>query len=328
MAARTTIPQVLPCIASPCSFALGFSCSTWAGPADVLSSASRVCRALGLAGGYVMTYVSLTPGPVQTAAGLSVHADPVGPADTLVVPGVLEDPNRVCPPPLRALLADWPARLVSVCTGSWKLAEAGRLTGRRAATHWMFAAEMAARFPEVTVDGEALWVEDDGVWTSAGVSAGMDLALALVEADFGRALALQVARLLVMPLKRSGDARQFSDTLRAQVNATGRIGELVAWMDAHPASDHRVEELAKRVHMSPRTFARRFRERTGSTPARMSARLRFAHARRLLEEGRDLSLTEVAARSGLGSAESLRRRFHAELGVSPAAYRARFRSTS
>ncbi|MEM9074566.1 MAG: helix-turn-helix domain-containing protein [Myxococcota bacterium] len=303
-----------------------------AGPAEVFSSTTRYLEATGRAAGYRLSYVSPGTAPVRSAAGLVLHAD----ADaaplvrrrsaraTLVIPGLLNDPDTEPSPLLLRAVRRWPGRLASVCAGSWRLAQAGRLDGHRATTHWLLVDRMRRHFPAIHVEGDALWTHDGSVWTSAGVSAGIDLALALVEHDFGREVALDVARLLVLYMKRPGGQSQFSSVLASQRCDHDRIAELLTWMEGHPAADLRVPALSSRVGMSPRNFARVFRRTVRATPAEKVRQIRLEAARRILEDDREASLAEVAARSGFGSAESLRRQFGKSLGVSPGAYRARF----
>ena len=160
-------------------------------------------------------------------------------------------------------------RCCSVCTGAFLLAAAGVLAGKRAATHWAYCDALAAQYPDIRVEGNPIFVEDGGVWTSAGVTAGIDLSLALVEADLGRRLALQAAQRLVVFMKRPGGQAQFSSILAAQLSDNGDFADLHAWMADNLSADLRVEHLAERAGMSPRTFARVYRDRTGMTPAKV-----------------------------------------------------------
>lgn len=205
------------------------------------------------------------------------------------------------------------------------MAEAGLLRGKRAATHWMATADLAARYPDIRVEPDAIYTRDGKVSTSAGVSAGMDLALALVEEDLGRRVALTAARYLVLYLKRPGGQSQYSRQLRAQAAGDSRLASLLAWMSEHFRQPLRVEDLAERAAMSPRTFARVFAAETGSTPARYLETLRLEEALRLLEEG-SLAMEEVAGQSGFASAEQQRRAFLRVFGLTPLAYRQRFSS--
>jgi transcriptional regulator GlxA family with amidase domain len=246
--------------------------------------------------------------------------------DTLLVAGGLGAREQRCSRDYLDWLGDQAARarrFGSICTGAWVLAEAGLLDGRRATTHWGSCGELARRYPRVTVDPDPIYVRDGNCYTSAGVTAGIDLALALVEEDLGRAVALRVARLLVVFLRRPGGQAQFSTTLAAQARERGTLGDLVAWMADHVRGDLSVAALARRAAMSPRNFARHFADEVGTTPARYVEGLRLEAARRRLE-ATTLSVEEVAGASGFGSAEILRRAFRRRLGVTPGQYRTTF----
>ena len=214
-------------------------------------------------------------------------------------------------------------RVGSICTGAFVLAKAGLLEGRRATTHWKYCSKLAALFPNVVVDCHPIFIRDSNLYTSAGVTAGMDLALALVEEDFGGALALEVARELVLYLRRPGSQAQFSVPLAAQATDRGSLRDLQMWMMEHLGDHLSVEALAKRVAMSPRHFARVFRAEMGVAPGAFVERLRIESARRRLEESKR-SVEQIALDCGFGTADSLRRTFRRRLRVSPAAYRARF----
>jgi len=229
------------------------------------------------------------------------------------------------------VIVDWIARAsrrarrtTSVCTGSYLLAAAGLLDGRRATTHWDYCAALAERYPAVEVDPDPVWVRDGDVWTSAGVTAGIDLALALVEDDLGAQVALAVARELVVFLKRPGGQSQFSGALSAQQATRPALRELQAWIAGHLGEDLSVAALAARACLSERSFARAFRAEIGQTPAAYVETLRVERARALLEDGAE-SLDAVTRATGFTSPEVLRRAFHRRVGVSPAAYRSRFR---
>ena len=198
-------------------------------------------------------------------------------------------------------------RVASVCTGAFLLAAAGVLDGRRAATHWMYCAKLARRFPAVRVEPDPIFVCDGPVWTSAGVTAGIDLALALVEEDLGRSVALAVARYLVVFLKRPGGQAQFSAALALQA-AEDKFGALHDWINGHLADDLSLSVLADQAGMSERSFSRHYAEATGQTPARAIERLRVEAARRLLSDSR-LPVKRIAQRCGFGSEETMRRRF-------------------
>lgn len=214
-------------------------------------------------------------------------------------------------------------RLGSICTGAFLLASAGLLNGKRAATHWKWADELACRYRKVTVDPEPIFIRDGNTYTSAGVIAGMDLSLALVGEDLGSPVALEVARELVMYLRRSGGQSQFSATLALQASDRKQIEELRSWAVDHLTEDLRVENLAVRAGMSPRNFSRIFRKSTGITPARFVERIRVEAARRRLEES-DNSIEKVAHDCGLGSVQGLRRSFMRVLNVLPSEYRKSF----
>jgi transcriptional regulator GlxA family with amidase domain len=218
--------------------------------------------------------------------------------------------------------------VTSVCTGAFALATAGLLDGRRATTHWAWCPSLARQCAgAVEVDPDPIYVRDGDVWTSAGVTAGMDLALALVEEDLGRDVALEVARWLVLFLKRPGGQSQFSAGLAAQAAAAREpLRELQDWIAGHLDADLSVPALAARACLSERHFARAFRAETGLTPAAYVEGLRVERARALLEDGHPVDAAARAA--GLRSAEVLRRVFHRRLGVGPAAYRERFRSAA
>jgi transcriptional regulator GlxA family with amidase domain len=215
------------------------------------------------------------------------------------------------------------ARVTSVCTGSFLLAKAGLLDGRRATTHWAACARLRTLHPAIAVEENAIFVRDGNVWTSAGVTAGMDLALALIAEDLGRDAALKVARRLVLFMMRPGGQSQFSAVLDTQGNDKGRLAEVVAWMRDHPRADLSVPRLAARAKMSERTFARAFRAETGETPARFVDRMRVEAARVLLSQGTQ-AVEQAAVGAGFGSAERMRRAFHRHLGVSPSDFQARF----
>jgi transcriptional regulator GlxA family with amidase domain len=212
-----------------------------------------------------------------------------------------------------------------VCTGAFVLARAGLLDGRRATTHWMACGALARQFPLVEVDPDPIFVRDGAVSTSAGVTAGMDLALALVEEDLGPQIALEVARDLVLFLRRPGSQAQFSAGLAAQSAVRAPLRELQDWMAGNLDADLSVAALAARAHMAPRTFARAFRDEVGLTPAAYVEALRVERARGALETT-DLPVEAVARACGFGTVETLRRAFGRRVGVAPAAYRDRFRN--
>jgi transcriptional regulator GlxA family with amidase domain len=307
------------------------------GPLEVFAGADRwSATAAGTprTGSYSVEIAGAQAGPVRMSSGIEVVAarscaQVGGPLDTLIVAGgegrqrTIEE--GVLVPWVRAL-APRARRVASVCTGAFLLAEAGLLAGRRATTHWGACAELAERYPDVRVDPDPIFVRDGNVWTSAGVTAGMDLALAMVEEDLGREAALAVARGLVMFVKRPGGQAQFSAELRAQLCRREPLRELQGWILRNPDADLRVPALAARVGMSPRNFARVFRREVGATPARFVEAARLEAARRKLEETTD-GVDAVASHTGFGSGETLRRAFHRRVRVAPSEYRSRFRST-
>jgi transcriptional regulator GlxA family with amidase domain len=308
------------------------------GPLQVFASASRYMDRFLAADDptprirYVTEIVGLEAGPVPMSAGFDLVAsrgiDQLGGVDTLLIAGgdgrlAMERDPRV----LAWLrhMAPRVRRLGSVCTGAFILAAAGLLDGRRATTHWRYCAELAATYPAVTVEPDALHVRDGAITTSAGVTAGMDLALALLEEDCGRRLALATAREIVAFLKRPGGQSQFSTHLAAQAAEQVPVRELQAWILSSLAEDLSVEALAARVAMSPRHFARVFVRETGTTPAKFVERASIEAARRVLESSA-LPLPEVAERCGFGHPETMRRVFQRHLKVAPQAYRRRFRA--
>ncbi|WP_406192790.1 GlxA family transcriptional regulator [Streptomyces griseus] len=216
-------------------------------------------------------------------------------------------------------------RLVSVCTGALLLAEAGLLDGHRVTTHWNYCERLARDYPAVEVDPEPIFVRDGRLATSAGVTAGIDLTLALVEEDHGRDLALTIARHLVVFLRRPGNQAQFSAQLSAQTARREPLREVQHWIAQHPDADLGVDALAARARLSPRHFARAFRAETGTTPGRYVERVRLEHARRLLEDTAD-GVERVARASGYGTPEAMRRAFVKTLATAPAEYRRRFRT--
>lgn len=214
-------------------------------------------------------------------------------------------------------------RFGSVCTGAFLLGAAGLLDGRRATTHWYSCAALATMFPAARVIPNAIYVEDGGLYTSAGITAAMDLALALVEDDLGQRAALAVARQLVLFLRRPGGQSQFSAMLAAQARSSHRLRDLLAWIIEHPAADLSLAALADRASMSERNFTRRFRTDTGMTPAEFIESARLDHARSLLEET-DWAMKKLARQAGFGSVDALQRAFLRRLDTTPREYRKRF----
>jgi transcriptional regulator GlxA family with amidase domain len=296
------------------------------GPSEVLHQAGR------LAPPYELVLVSPGGGTVATSTGLTladtVPAARAGAFDTVVVAGgdrLAEQPiEQDLPAAVRALAAGAP-RVASVCTGAFVLAEAGLLDGRLATTHWRRAADLARRFPRVRVEPDAIHVRDGRYVTSAGISAGIDLALALVEDDHGAGVAREVARELVVFLQRPGGQSQFSTALATPPARGDLLRTLVAAVLADPAADHSLPAMAAAAAVSPRHLARLFRAELGTTPARWVERVRLDRAQQLLLDGH--SVTSAAELSGLGSDETLRRAFARHLGTTPTHYRRRFATT-
>jgi transcriptional regulator GlxA family with amidase domain len=303
------------------------------GPLEVFSRASRILVERGLCKGdaYVVEIVAPRRGLVRASSGLEFRAtravtDPGPPIDTLLVSGGRGTDHVLAHAGIRRFLraqAGRVRRLGSVCTGAFLLAAAGLLDDRAATTHWASCEEFAARYPNVRVEPDRIFVKDGAVYTSAGVTSGMDLALALVEEDFGREIALATARALVMYLRRPGGQAQFSAQLAVQFAAQEPLRDVQAYILEHPEKDLAVETLARRVAMSPRSFARHFTREVGTTPARFVTSARVETARRRLEDSHE-SLDEVCAASGFGSLESMRRAFLGSIGIAPGQYRERF----
>ncbi|HUH83415.1 MAG TPA: GlxA family transcriptional regulator [Stellaceae bacterium] len=301
------------------------------GPLQVFSTANDFVVEAGGTPPYALRVVAPGGGGITASAGLGLAAAPLPPIgaalDTLMVAGG----QGVEAAAADRALVDWlrqraaqARRIASVCTGAFLLAASGVLDGRRAATHWSFAAELARRFPAVRVESDPIFVRDGPVWTSAGVTAGIDLALALVEQDLGRSVALAVARYLVVFLKRPGGQAQFSAALSLQA-AEDKFGALHDWIDQHLADDVSLPVLARQAGMSERSFSRHYAQATGLTPGRAVERLRVEAARRMLSESR-LPVKRISQRCGFGSEETMRRSFLRLLATTPQDYRARFGS--
>ena len=301
------------------------------GPLQVFAFANDFAVAAGDAAPYAIRIVARGGGSVTTSAGVGLVVDPLPPIDaaldTLIVPGGRGVAVAAADP----LLVDWirertarSRRVASVCSGALLLASTGVLDGRRATTHWSFCTELARRFPAVRVEPDPIFVNDGPIWTSAGVTAGIDLALALVEDDLGRTAALALARYMVVFLKRPGGQAQFSTALSLQM-AEDRFGELHDWITRHLSGDMSLPILADRAGMSERSFSRHYTQTTGQTPGRAVERLRVEAARRLLSESR-LPVKRISQRCGFGSEETMRRSFLRVLAVTPQDYRARFSS--
>lgn len=302
-----------------------------AGPLQVFSSANDMARMAGRPAPYEP--ITVADGALTlSSAGLGLATQPLPssrtPVDTLIVAGGW-GVHAAC---LDKTLVRWvkaraghARRVASVCSGAFLLATAGLLDGRRAATHWSRCSEFAQRFPKVRLEPDPIFVRDGKVWSSAGITAGIDLALALVEEDQGHELALAVARQLVVFLKRPGGQAQFSAALALQ-HGTKRFERLHAWIADHLTGDLSVGALAEASGMSERSFVRHYRQATGTTPARAVEQLRVEAARRALESGAPVK--RAAQRCGFGSEETMRRSFLRHVGASPQTYRERFAQSS
>lgn len=306
------------------------------GPLDVFTVANDTARAAGLPAPYDVIIAAPQAGLIATTSGVSLHAshdvyDTSLVADTLLLAGgtgarmMINDTKLVGA--VHALCGRI-ARIGSICTGAFALAATGALDQRRATTHWAHFNEFTNAFPLVKIDRDALFVRDGKFHSSAGISAGIDYTLSLVEHDLGRKIALQVARELVVFLKRPGGQSQFSAQLSAQVGADDpdRFGELTLWISGHLADDLSVEIMADRSAMSPRNFARRFVATMNVTPMQYVQMLRIDAARRLLSESA-LPVERIAERCGFASAAAMRLAFQHHLNVTPRDFRTRFQST-
>ena len=300
------------------------------GPHEVFASANEVLDGIGRAAPrYRLHVVSRSAGQIHSQSGLGIVTQSwatLGPIDTLVIPGGLEGRSLASEPAtLGWLRAQAPSlrRLVCVCTGAFIAADAGLLTGRRVATHWARTARLASEFPTLDVDADALYVRDGNVWSSAGVTAGIDVSLALVEEDHGAEVAQTVARWLVMFLRRPGGQSQYAAPVWGRAAERAPIRAAQDAVIADPSGDHRIPTMADAVGMSVRTFQRSFTNEVGEAPARYVERARVDLARRLLETERD-GVASVAKRCGFGTAETMRRAFVRHVGVSPDQYRQRF----
>jgi transcriptional regulator GlxA family with amidase domain len=298
------------------------------GPGEVFAIADRICSGTA----YKVELVAPRAGELQSSGALRLLADRgiadcSGPVDTLLLGGGL----GVIEAMGEEELIDWlrqaagrSRRVASVCTGAFLLAKAGLLDGRRATTHWSACRRLAEAYPSIQVEMDSIFVRDGDLFTSAGITAGIDLALALVEEDLGSEVALQVARTLVLFMRRPGGQAQFSNTLVSQAAEMASLRDLQAWIADNLDEDLSVAALAERAFMSPRNFARVFSSQTGQTPGRYVESLRIERARALLQ-GDGRTIEGVAQTCGFGTVETLRRSFSRRLGVSPGEYRERFR---
>lgn len=298
----------------------------YVGPAEVFVEANQAVD------GYEIVLLSPNGADITTSLGERVSvqssAEAGGRFDTVIIPGSEQSPYVFATGAVleaARLLNRRTRRLVSICSGAFVLAILGELDGRRATTHWKFTAELARRFPKISVHPDAIFTRDGDVYTSAGVAAGIDLALALVEEDHGADIARQVAQLLLVYMRRSGGQSQFSVSLRAPAPQTSIVRRVIALIESDPAHAYSVRELAKHANVSERHLTRLFREELDSSPAEYVSALRFDIARAHLEAG--CTVTRAALDAGFSSAEALRRTFVARLGISPSKYQRHFRST-
>lgn len=305
-----------------------------AGPLSVFSYANRHLAASGDPRRYAIHLVAPAPGsilsdtmiPLEATAGLPE----TGPLSTVMIAGAFDIETAVA---RETALVDWcrrrwstAQRFAAFCSGSFFLAAAGILNGRRAATHWSVASLLQQRFPSVEVDADAIFTQDGTIWTSAGVTAAIDLTLAFVEQDFGRNLALTVARDLVIYLKRSGGQSQFSDLLNSQMTEAPEIRDVQAWVVSNSGKPLRVEDMAEKAGMSVRNFTRLFKEAVGMPPANYLVRARCERAATLLLDS-DWPLKTIAFKVGFPSEEQMRKVFVRHFSLTPRAYRARFATT-
>lgn len=319
----------------------GFKALEAVGPMSVLDYANVHLRQQGRPDGYLVRVVAAQRGPVPSDTLMALDATHTlaelegdgaggsgGVGCTVILVGSRNIEQVLAASPG---LVDWVARvapqvprMIALCSGSFFLAAAGLLDGRRAATHWSVAAALQQRYPRIAVDADAIYVRDGHLWTSAGVTAGIDLALALVEEDFGHALALEVARDLVVYLKRPGGQSQFSVPLATQATAHRGVQAVQQWVLGHLGEPINLAQMAAQAAMSERHFRRVFQQETGQSPSAFVESARLESAKQLLESQGGLPLKTVAARVGLGSEQALRHLFTRRLGITPLAYRERF----
>lgn len=308
----------------------GFQPLDVAGPAAVFAKARELCG-----GAPEIVYASPEGGAVEGEGGLAIAATmPItqldGPFDLLLISGGTEEGliqlRQSGLYPWLQRVAPRARRIGSVCGGAFVLARAGLLSNRRATTHWRAADRLRAMYPDVKVEPDAIFTLDGPVCTSAGVTSGIDLALALVEQDYGAGIAAAIARELVVFLRRPGGQSQFSDALRAQSRSPGLLQPVLDEIFSHPANDLSVQALAARAAMSSRNFTRRFTRDVGTSPAAFVAAVRLDHAKRLLATT-EMPVSSIAHASGYGSAETMNHVFGKKLGIAPGVYRARFRTS-
>jgi len=303
------------------------------GPFETFSSATRVAKALGQPGSYRVTLASNDGSPTRSESGIGFETAPLPgpdePIDTLVIPGGdgVEQARK------DKDLVEWIARtaprcrrVATVCTGTFLAAEAGLIDGCRVTTHWAWAGRLSEEFPALKVDADPIYIQDGNFWSSAGVTAGIDLSLSLVEADLGTEVAQTVARWLVMFLHRPGGQTQFATPVWLPRAERSAVRSVQADVESSPEKDHRIPAMADAASMSVRHFTRVFTAEVGEAPGKFVERVRVDAARRELETTDD-TLDVVARRCGFGTAETLRRVFHRRLMVAPDSYRRRFRIT-
>lgn len=299
------------------------------GPADTFAAASQIAG--GKTPVYEVVLLGLNKGRVRTQSGIHFYADATlsnaGLVDTIVIPGgkgIRTDRA------IRTRIASWlrtaapkARRVASVCTGVYALAEAGLLEGRTATTHWCYAADVRAKWNSIGINADAIFVKDGKYYTSAGITAGIDLCLAFVEEDCGQDVALKVARELVVYLKRSGGQLQYSQPLALQTQAKEHFGDIAGWIRGHLGENLTIESIAEHANLSPRHFTRKFKDLVGITPADFVEELRLDEARWLLVNAGD-SIAKVAENVGYSSDDTFRRAFERRFGVAPTEYRERF----
>jgi transcriptional regulator GlxA family with amidase domain len=300
-----------------------------AGPAQAFTSANDE----EVTARYEVTLASLTPGSVQTASGFAVVAEPIprsGAIDTLIIPGgpgvfrLQEDEAAIA---AIKRLTERTRRICAVCTGAFALAATGLLGGRRAVTHWRACARLQREYPDITVDPEPLFIRDGDIWTTAGVTAGIDLALSLIEDDHGAPVAAKVARRLVVYMRRPGGQRQFSEPLELQSTTDASYDGLLQKIAGKPSAPWSVQMMAGEARQSERTFHRKFVAQTGTTPAHAVERVRSELARSLLQTS-EAKLALIAAKTGFGSESAMRRALKRQFGVSARELRERFPSAA
>ncbi|HUF97956.1 MAG TPA: helix-turn-helix domain-containing protein [Ilumatobacter sp.] len=312
----------------------GFQSLDLTGPFEVFAAANEAASSPA----YRLTVVSLTGGPIASESGLAIGTERLdtvlhtglhtgSDVHTLVIPGGNGVRAAIGDEALVAAIGELAAqaeRVVTVCTGAFLAAAAGVATGRTVTTHWHRAEALQRRFPDINVDADPIFIRDGNLWSSAGVTAGIDLALAIVEHDLGGDVAQTIARHLVMFLRRPGGQSQFATPIWSERAEAEPIRHAQHHIDAHPGDDHRLDLLAQRAGMSSRHFARCFTAQTGVPPGKYVTMVRVEAARRALETT-DATIDSIAMRCGFGTAETMRRSFHRQLGVSPDDYRNRFR---